>query len=147
MTILALAGVQLVPDGTILIHIALILLMIFILNRTFFRSINKVLEARELQKRTNLTEAETILLEAKKKREELEAELLKARTEGYQIVENVRKQALAEVQSEIQAIREEIASKVAEEKAEIQKEAKKAKKEIKKQAEELAEKISTSVLN
>ncbi len=147
MTVLAFAGVQLIPDGTILIHIALILVMIFILNRTFFQSINKVLEARELQKRTNLTEAEAILLEAKKKREKLEAELLKARMEGYQIIEDVRKQALAEVQSEIQAIKTEITSKVAEEKANIQKEAEKAKKEIKKQAEKLAEKISNRILN
>ena len=53
MVVLAFAeggAIQLVPDGTIFIHIALILLMIFILNRTFFRPVNRVLDARERNK-------------------------------------------------------------------------------------------------
>jgi F0F1-type ATP synthase membrane subunit b/b' len=50
MFFLAFADIQLVPDGTILIHIALILLMIWLLNRTFFRPINRVIAAREKNK-------------------------------------------------------------------------------------------------
>ncbi|MCS6874727.1 MAG: hypothetical protein RML33_00765 [Acidobacteriota bacterium] len=142
-----LAGVQLVPDGSILIHIALILLMIFVLNRTFFRPVNQVLEARERQKRTNLTEAETILLEAKKNREKLETELLQARNEGYKLVEQIRKQTVEEVQEKVRQAREEISKRVTEEKAEIKKQAEKAKKEILAEAKDLAEKISNSVLS
>lgn len=48
MPFLAFAeSIQLVPDGTIFLHIAIILLMIFILNRTLFRPVNRVLEERE----------------------------------------------------------------------------------------------------
>ena len=53
MVVLAFAegsGIQLVPDGTILIHIALILLMIWVLNRTFFRPINRVIQSHEKNK-------------------------------------------------------------------------------------------------
>ncbi|RMG01666.1 MAG: hypothetical protein D6735_11500 [Acidobacteria bacterium] len=147
MTILAFAGVQLVPDASLLIHILLILLMIFILNRTFFRPINKVLEARENQKRTNLTEAERILLTAKEKREKLENELLQARSEGYKIIENARKQALTEAQEKIQQTRDDVSKRLAEEKAEINKQIETARKEIANQAKELAEKLSNAVLN
>src|SRR6476646_5574329 len=40
-------SIQLFPDGTIFIHISLILLMIWVLNRTYFRPVNKVIESRE----------------------------------------------------------------------------------------------------
>jgi len=51
MHLLAAAEViQLFPDGTIFIHIAMVLGMIWILNRTFFRPINRVLETREQNK-------------------------------------------------------------------------------------------------
>ena len=40
------AQIQLFPDGTLFIHIALILLMIYILNRTLYRPINRVLDTR-----------------------------------------------------------------------------------------------------
>nr|MBA3769194.1 hypothetical protein [Blastocatellia bacterium] len=43
-------SIQLFPDGTLFIHIALILLMIWVLNRTLFRPINRVLAAREAAK-------------------------------------------------------------------------------------------------
>ena len=49
MVFLALAenSIQLVPDGTIFLHIALILLMIWVLNRTLFKPVNRILETRE----------------------------------------------------------------------------------------------------
>src|SRR4030095_12893228 len=45
--LLAGTSIQLVPDGTILFHIALILIMIAILNRTLFQPINRILAERE----------------------------------------------------------------------------------------------------
>lgn len=142
-----LAGVQLVPDGSMLFHLVLILLMIFVLNKTFFRPINQILEARDKEKKTNMTEAEALLLEAKKNREKLEAELLQARNKGYEIIEQTRKEALKEAQNKIKEAKEDISRKVAEEKSEIYEQTDKAKKEILAQTKDLAEKISNSVLN
>ena len=47
--VLGLAGnpIQLVPDGTLLVHVLLILLMVGILNRTLFQPINRILERRD----------------------------------------------------------------------------------------------------
>ena len=63
MYLLAFAegSIQLFPDGTIFVHIAMVLVMIWILNRTFFRPINRVLEAREKMKGGAGGEAESIL--------------------------------------------------------------------------------------
>ena len=64
MFLLAFAeSIQLFPDGTIFIHIALILLMIWILNRTFFKPINKVIASREKHKAGPGGEADSIMKE------------------------------------------------------------------------------------
>ncbi|MGH7784024.1 MAG: hypothetical protein ACREO5_09335, partial [Candidatus Binatia bacterium] len=52
------SSIQLFPDGTIFVHIALILAMIWLLNRTFFRPINRMIESREMQKGGHGGEAE-----------------------------------------------------------------------------------------
>ena len=39
-------SIQLVPDGTLLLHILIILVMIFVLNATLYKPINRVLAAR-----------------------------------------------------------------------------------------------------
>ena len=52
MTILAFAeSIQLVPDGTIVLHIAIIITMVFVLNKILFKPINSVLEERESRTR------------------------------------------------------------------------------------------------
>ena len=56
--LLAETSIQLVPDGTILFHIALILVMIAVLNRTLFQPINRILAEREKKGSGALAEAE-----------------------------------------------------------------------------------------
>ena len=58
--ILAFQSVELVPNGYLFLHIAMILLMIYILNRTFFRPINRILESRERNKGGHSSEADEI---------------------------------------------------------------------------------------
>ncbi len=60
-------SVQLFPDGTLFVHIALILGMIWLLNRTLYRPINRVLEARDKQKGGHSLEADEILRNAENK--------------------------------------------------------------------------------
>ena len=81
MFLLAFAeSIQLFPDGTLFIHIALILLMIWVLNRTFFRPINRVLESREKHKGSHGSEAEAILSDVNEKQAKYNKELLDARS-------------------------------------------------------------------
>ena len=61
MILLAFAeSIQLFPDGTLFIHIALILLMIWVLNRTFFRPINRIIQSREKHSGGHASEADPV---------------------------------------------------------------------------------------
>ena len=95
MVLLAFQEVRLVPDGTLFIHIALILLMIWVLNRTFFRPINRVLESRERSKGGRSSEAQEILKQIGEKQSHYNSAMLKARSEGYEMIEQQRSEAVA----------------------------------------------------
>ena len=149
MVVLAFAaegGIQLVPDGTILIHIALILLMIWVLNRTFFRPINRVIAARERNKGGRSGEALDILKQANEKSSRYETEMRQARAEGYNLIESTRAAALAERQARVESVKAETAQTVSQEKASIQKQSEAARGTIAAEAEQLAEKISSNIL-
>lgn len=147
MLLLAFAeSIQLFPDGTLFIHIALILLMIWILNRTFFRPINRVIESREKHKGGHGSEAEAILSDVTEKQAKYNQALLAARSEGYELIEKERSAAVATKQSKIAAAKSETASALDAGKQEVQKQASEARTIIATEAEVMAEKISTSIL-
>lgn len=147
MFLLAFAeGVQLVPDGSLIIHIGMILLMIFILNRTFFRPINRIIESRMKSQGGRFTEAEQILNRVGKKQSDYEENLRQARTEGYEIIENQRSEALQRQQSEVEAVKAETSAKFAQSKEEIDRQTSEARNVIVQQADELADKISANIL-
>ena len=85
--------IQLFPDGTLFVHIAIILGMIWILNRTLYRPINRVLEAREKSKGGHSSEAEGILKDVEGKETRYTHELLDARSEGYSLIEKEQKKS------------------------------------------------------
>ena len=146
MVFLAFAEIYLVPDGTMLIHIALILLMIWLLNRTFFRPINRVLEAREKHKGGRFGEAAGILQQVGEKQTRYDAALLEARSKGYELIEKERSQAVSARQSEIEQVKSEVASNIAQEKEELERQTVEARAAIAKEAEQMAEKISSNLL-
>ncbi|HSK70369.1 MAG TPA: hypothetical protein VK892_01645 [Pyrinomonadaceae bacterium] len=149
MVLLAFAegtSVQLLPDFSMLIHIALVLLMIFILNRTFFRPVNRVIEARLKRESGGFTEAEEILNQISEKQAGYTAALLEARNEGYELIEKERAEALRRREAEISGIKEQVAKKVAEEKAELERQTAEARAQIDREADEMAEKISRNIL-
>ena len=147
MHLLAFAEtIQLFPDGTIFIHIAMILGMIWILNRTFFRPINRVLEAREKHKGGHASEAEGILNEVETKNSMYSKEMLDARSEGYELVARENQMAAEERAKELGAARDEIAAKFEAHKAELEKHKAEARAAIGIEAEKMAEQIATNIL-
>lgn len=147
MVLLAFAeGVQLVPDGSLIIHIVMILLMIFILNRTFFRPINRIIESRMKSQGGRFTEAEEILKRVGKKQSDYEENLRQARSEGYEIVESQRGAALQRQQTEIETVKSETSEKFAQSKTAIDRQTLEARAAIAQQADELADRISANIL-
>lgn len=146
MFLLAFAEVQLIPDGTIFIHIAIILLMIWILNRTFFRPINRIIEQREKNKGGRFGESETLLKEVAEKETKYNEALRDARSKGYELVEKERTKALNKRQEKLGTAREEIQQKLTEETTELEKQTAEARQSIATEAEKMAEKISSNIL-
>lgn len=138
--------IQLVPDGTIFIHIALILLMIWILNRTLFKPINRILEERERKTGGRSTDAHNILLEADNKVAAYEQSLREARTEGYGAIEKTRSEALEVRKQQIEAVKAEVTEMVAGERAVLQNQVATAQTQLKSDAQVLAERISNNIL-
>lgn len=146
MVLLAFQEVQLVPDGTLFIHIALILLMIWILNRTFFRPINRVLEQRARSKGGRSSEAQELLKKVGEKQSVYNATMLKVRSEGYELIERQRAEAVAARQEKVGSLKQELEQKVAQETEELSRQTVEAKAAIARQAEQMAEKISSNIL-
>ncbi len=147
MSLLAFAqSIQLFPDGTLLFHIALILIMIAVLNRTVFKPINQILDRRERSHRGGSTEAEEILDTVAQKRAEYERSLLNARTESYELIERERSEAVEMRQQKIDAARAEAAEMLAKEKAQIKDAVAEARVEIVREARHMADQISSTIL-
>ena len=147
MAILAFfEGVNLIPDGTIFIHIALILLMIWILNRTFFRPINKVIESREKHSGGRSSEAQEILNQVQEKNAAFDSALRDTRSEGYELIEKQRSKAVSKRQKKVEAVKEEVATLISTEKEAISQQTAEAQKAITTEAKKMAEKISANIL-
>ena len=147
MFLLAFAeSIQLFPDGTLFFHIALILLMIWVLNRTFFRPINRIIESREKHKGGAGGEAEQILKDVAEKQSRYTKAMLEARSEGYEVIEKLRAEAIAQRQAKIAAAKEETARAFASEKEELENQAAEARAAIAREAEEMSDKIAANIL-
>lgn len=148
MFLLAFASdsIQLFPDGTLFIHIALILIMIWILNRTFFKPINRILEAREKQKGGAGGEAEQILADASAKEAKLNKEMLAARNEGYELIEKERAGAVDLRARRVAEAKAETAAAFASEKQALTEQTEAARAAIAANAQEMADKIAANVL-
>ena len=146
MFLLLFQEVRLVPDGTLFIHIALILIMIWVLNRTLFRPVNRIIEEREKNKGGHSSEAQEILKNVSEKQSRIEAAMLEARSEGYELIERERAQAVIARQEKIGAVKQEVEQTAARENTELDKQTSEARATIAAEAERMAERISSSIL-
>ena len=101
-------SIQLVPDGTIFLHIAIILVMVGVLNATLFKPINRILEERERRTQGRSGSARGILREVEEKMSLYERTLREARAEGYRLMEQERATAMRERQIKLETVREEV---------------------------------------
>lgn len=140
-------SIQLVPDGTLFIHIALILLMVFILNATLFKPINRILAERERRTRGRSGEARGILQSVDEKLTTYERTLREARSEGYRLMEEMRAEAMRERQAKLGTMREELENSVAVEREAIRSQSEEARATLEGDAREIAMQISSQILH
>ena len=140
-------SIQLVPDGTLILHVIIILVMVYVLNATLYKPINKILESREKRTRGRLSEAQEVMKGVKEKLAEYEASLRQARSEAYAHAESQRAEAMMERQRRVNEMRNELAESIATEKEAIQQQANQARASLEVESRLIARDISSLVLN
>lgn len=143
---LAEASIQLVPDGTLLLHLLFIAVMVFVLNRTLLKPINHILAEREKQIGGRLSEAQMLTAEAQEKMRNYQSALRDARTDGYRLLEKERAAALKEREEKVRQHREQLSKNVAQEIDSIQKQQEKVRSELEAQANSMGVLISSQIL-
>jgi F-type H+-transporting ATPase subunit b len=140
------ASIQLVPDGTLLLHLLMVAIMVFILNRTLLRPINRILAEREKQVAGRLKEAEALAAETEQKLKRYNDALHDARVEGYKLLEKERADALKEKDEKVRLHREQTSREVSAQLDDIKRQEQSVKQELETQAASISSLISAHVL-
>jgi F-type H+-transporting ATPase subunit b len=140
-------SIQLVPDGTLILHVIIILLMVWILNKTLYKPINRILEAREKRTRGRMSEAQEILTDVGEKVSNYERQLRQARAEGYALAEQERTAAMQERQGKLNEMRQQLSESIAQEKQTIQTQVAEARVTLDGESLRIAREIGERVLN
>lgn len=140
------SSIQLVPDGTLLIHLALIVGMVALLNATLLKPINRILEERERRTRGRLSEAAATLAVIEEKMREYERRLRQTRADGYALMEKERAALSRERERKVTEVKTEIARWLSEEQEELRNDASQVKNTLEVEARSMAFQISRQIL-
>jgi F0F1-type ATP synthase membrane subunit b/b' len=144
--ILLEASIQLVPDGTLLLHLLMIGVMVFVLNRTLLKPINQILAEREKQIAGRLKEAEELASETQEKRQRYNDGLRGARADGYKLLERERAHGMKEKEEKLRQYREQMSKEVAAQVETTRQQEQTVKGELEAQAATIGSLISSQIL-
>lgn len=139
-------SIQLVPDGTLVIHIAIIITMVLVLNKLLYSPVNRALDERESRTRGRSKEAREIIQRVEGNLIRYEDSLKKARAEGYRLLEQQQAKALDERQQKIALVRKDVEGLIGQERGRIQAEADEARTTLEEEARRVAAAISSQIL-
>ncbi len=139
-------NIQLVPDGTLLLHLVIIVLMVFVLNRTLFKPMNQILEERERRGEGLLSEAAKLAASVAESLRRYEQTVRAARAEGYSRLEQERADAIRSRETQVAAAKVEVNDLIAREKQQIGKQVEEARETLAQEARKLAIEISSHIL-
>lgn len=148
MLALTFAGsaIQLVPDGTLLLHLAIIVVMVALLNVTLLGPINRILEERDERTKGRLTEAQSILAKIRTKLSEYERQVRDARAQGYKVLENERAALSREREQKMGQVKLEVTRWSDEEKRQLAMAAERVRASLEKDALRTAQEIGRRIL-
>jgi len=140
------SSIQLVPDGTLLFHLALIVGMVALLNATLLKPINRILEERERRTSGRLSEAAATQSITDEKLRDYEQRLRRARAEGYAMMEKERTALNKERERKVSDVRAEMARSLSQEHVKLQQEVAAVKDTLEADAQSVALRISSQIL-
>jgi len=144
---LAENSIQLVPDGTLILHVLIILVMVYVLNATLLKPVNRILAARDKRTKGRLSEAQQILSDVSEKLREYERALRQARGQAYAFAEKERAGAMQERQVKLNEMRERLAESIKREKEGIKRQSEEARATLEVESRRLAREIGSRVLH
>jgi F-type H+-transporting ATPase subunit b len=144
--ILAESSIQLVPDGTLLLHLLMIALMVALLNRTLLKPINKILSDREELITGKVSEANKIKQETEEKMQQYEAALRNARSEAYSLLEKERSAAVQEKELKVRMAKEEVTKATNATLEQLHQQENNVKSELETEAASISDLISSQIL-
>lgn len=143
---LAESSIQLVPDGTLLVHLLMVAVMVAVLNRTLLRPINRILADREKHILGRVDEAQEMQKLTEQKLSEYNSALREARTDGYNLLEKERSQAVREKEEKVRVFKEEIKAMLAEGVRTTHDQQKQIQRQLEGEAETLGAMITAQIL-
>jgi F0F1-type ATP synthase membrane subunit b/b' len=143
---LAENSIQLVPDGTLLLHFLFIGLMVSVLGRTLLRPINQILKEREKRVRESLSEAKATTASIEEKRNRYQSDLRQARIEGYRLLEQVRAGAIKEREERVLLVKEELGEWASSQLENLRNQEEQVRGELEMQASTIGTLISSQIL-
>lgn len=148
LVLLGLAGnaIQLVPDGTLVFHVLLIIAMVALVNATLLGPINRILKERDRRTRGRLSEAEMTFRTAQEKFQEYEHRLREARAEGYALMERERTVVSEERHRRVADTKAEVALTLSQQKQKLEAEVEEAKRKLAANARTSALEIAGQIL-
>lgn len=139
-------SIQLVPDGTLLLHLLMVGIMVFVLNRTLLKPINRILAERERQVAGRLEEAQMMAAETQEKLKQYNDALHAARVDGYKLLEKERGDALRQKDEQVRLNREQMSKEVAAQIEKTRRQEQAVKGELEAQAASISNLISSQIL-
>jgi F0F1-type ATP synthase membrane subunit b/b' len=143
---LAESSIQLVPDGTLLLHLVVVGLMVVVLNRTLLKPINRILSEREKSILGREKEAQRMFQEREAKLKAYNLALRDARTEGYRLLETARGIALKERDEKLVLYKEELRQQLAVELQATRQQEEEVRRDLEEKATAISNVISTRIL-
>ena len=124
-----------------------IVILTYLLNSLFFKPVGKVVEKREAFVRQNISEAKKKLAEVEILEEDLQNQLLKARSEAVQIVNEAEKDSDKLYQEAIELANSEANASKENARLQIESQTSSAREQLSKQAEDLSELIVNRLIH
>ena len=133
-------------NATLLVQIINLLLLIFLLNRFFYKPIQKIIEQRAETIEGGKVEADQLLARAGQEHTDYKAELNQGRQQVRQRLEEVRKQAEAEAKQAVQKAHNQAREEADQLMANIKAQMDQARGDIRQQAETVARSMASRLL-
>lgn len=140
------SSIQLVPDGTLVLHLALLVILVVVLNATLLKPINQILEERERLTTGELEKARRAFSQVDAELKRYEDALREARAQSYRRLEVERSTVMRERENRIRSLKGELRLLLDREKGAIARQAEEARATLALESGRIGLEISSHIL-